>query len=120
MAQSIIHTLSQIRGGAALADADRLCADVVKAVKETGKKGSVTLTIIIEPDKTDNTVVTLQPDVTVKTPRRAYAKGIFFVDDRTGELSREDPRQIEMDLKRKAELAEQNAVAITKVGRGTD
>lgn len=120
MAQSIAHVLSQIRGGQALTDGNDLLHDLTKAVKATGKKGTLTLTIVVEPDKTDDTVVTLQPDVTIKKPKRAYPKGIFYVNDKTGELTREDPRQIELELERQAELKEQGAIAMSRVGRGPD
>lgn len=118
MAQSILHVLSQIRGGAALTDAGAELADLVQAVKATGKKGSITLKIEVEPDKTDDTVVTFQPDVTVKKPKRPYAKGIFYINDKTGEVTREDPRQIELALEKEAELKEAGATALHQVGRG--
>lgn len=38
--------------------------------------------------------------------------------DRHGNLTREDPRQIELELQRKAELEEAGAVALERVGRG--
>lgn len=118
MAQSITHLLSQIRGGAALSDANEMAEEVVKAVKATGKKGRIVLTIDIEPDKIDDTVVTIQPSITMKKPTRPYAKGMFFVNDKTGELTREDPRQIELKLWREKELEAQGATTITQVGRG--
>lgn len=118
MAQSLVDILGQIRGGAALNDASRELAELIRAVKEVGKKGKLTLTIEVEPDKTDATVVTFQPEVTVKTPKRAYAKGIFYIDERTGSVSREDPRQMEMELERQSKLAEAGATALSQVGRG--
>lgn len=114
---SIIDVLSQIRGGAALTDANKELRAVVMAVKSTGKKGSITLKIDIEPDKTDETVVTFQPDVTIKVPRKPYAKGLFYVSE-NGDVSREDPRQTELDLERAEKLADQGVTALAKVGRG--
>lgn len=114
---SILDVLSQIRGGAALIDANKELREVVMAVKSTGKKGSITLKIDIEPDKTDDTVVTFQPDVTKKVPKKAYAKGLFYVSD-NGDVSREDPRQQELELERQEKLAEQGATALKQVGRG--
>lgn len=120
--QSITEVLMEIRGGAALKDAGAELAEVVAAVKATGKKGSITLKIDIEPDKTDDTVVTFQPDITVKKPKKPYAKGIFFVDEKTGRVSREDPRQLEMLAEREAERDEKMRLAheqgITHIGRG--
>lgn len=119
--QSIAGVLSQIRGGAALIDANNELSEVVRAVKATGKSGSITLKITVEPDKTDDTVVTFQPDVAVKKPKKPYAKGIFFFDDKTGQISREDPRQLELLAEKEMERAEQEAAGVThldRVGRG--
>lgn len=122
MSQSITDVLSQIRGGAALKEAGAELADVVRAVKATGKKGSITLKIDIEPDKTDDTVVTFQPDLTIKKPKKPFAKGIFYFDEKTGNVSREDPRQLEMQMEREAELREReerfHEAGIATIGRG--
>lgn len=122
MSQSITDVLTQIRGGAALKDAGAELAEVIRAVKATGKKGSITLKIDIEPDKTDDTVVTFQPDITVKKPKKPYAKGIFFFDERSGNVSREDPRQMELEMERKAEREAErerfHEEGIATIGRG--
>lgn len=120
MARPIFDVLSQVKGGnAALFDMGRLINEVTRSVKETGKSGTITLKLTIEPDKTDNTVVSIQPDVTHKLPKRPYAKGIFYIDDKTGDLTREDPRQLELLKEREATLKEQGATTLTTVGRGT-
>lgn len=118
MAKSITDVLSQIRGGAALLDAGKDLNELCRAVKETGKSGTLTFKITVEPDKTDNTVVTLQPDVTLKLPKKARAKGIFYVDEKTGDLTREDPRQIALDLERAEERRQQGVASLAHVGRG--
>ena len=115
--QSFIDILSQIRGGAALSDAARDLQELVQAVRDTGKSGKLSFSITVEPDKADEGVVTLLPDITLKLPKKARAKGIFYMD-KNGNLTREDPRQIEMKLERQAELEAQGAVAIDRVGRG--
>lgn len=118
MTNALTHVLSQIRGGLALDDAGKKMREIVKAVKATGKKGRIVFTVDIEPDKTDDTVVKLTPSLTFKMPERGYAAGLFFVNEKTGELTREDPRQVEMELERQAELKEQGAIAMSRVGRG--
>lgn len=117
MAQNLSDILSQIRGGAALHEAGASLQECVQATRDTGKPSKLTFTITVEPDKTDETVVTLQPDITVKLPKKPKAKGIFYVDGH-GRLTREDPRQIELELERKEKLAEAGATALTQVGRG--
>jgi len=125
MGQNITEVMMQIRGGAALDDAGKRLAEVVLAVKATGKKGSITLKIDIEPDKQDDTVVTFQPSLEVKVPRKPYAKGIFYVDERNGNVSREDPKQLELlaeqNAEKEAERERQRAegiVRLDQVGRG--
>lgn len=124
MAQSLTDVLSQIRGGSALYEAGQALQECVQATRDTGKPSKLTFSVTIEPDKTDETVVTLQPDITVKLPKKPKAKGIFFMD-KNGRLTREDPRQIELELERKAGLEKAGAIAfeqsqqnLDKVGRG--
>lgn len=119
MARPIFDVLSQIRGGAAIHDAAKELNELVRAVKETGKPGSLTIKMTVEPDKTDNTVVTIQPDTTLKLPKKPRAKGIFYVDEKTGDLTREDPRQLDMLKQKEAERAEQGVASLSQVGRGT-
>lgn len=118
MARPFFDVLSQIRGGAAIHDAAKDLNELVKAVKETRKAGTLTIKLTIEPDKTDDTVVTIQPDVTLKLPKKARAKGIFYMDEKTGDLTREDPRQIQMQLEKAAEREAQGVASISQVGRG--
>lgn len=119
MARPIFDVLSQIRGGAAIQDAAKDLNELSRAVRETGKAGSLTIKLTVEPDKTDNTVVTIQPDVTLKLPKKPRGKGIFYVDDKTGELTRDDPRQLELLKEREAERAEAGVASISQIGRGT-
>lgn len=117
MAQNLMEILQQIRGGSALEEAGRDLQELVQAVRETGKAGKLIFSITVEPDKADETVVTLQPDITLKIPKRAKAKGMFYMDSH-GRLTREDPRQIELELERKQKLEDAGAVALNQVGRG--
>lgn len=118
MARPIFDVLSQIKGGAAIHDAAKDLNELVRAVKETNKAGSITIKMTVEPDKTDSTVVTIQPEVTLKLPKKPRAKGIFYVDEKNYDLTREDPRQLELLKERQAELKEQGATTLSQVGRG--
>ena len=121
MAQSLPDVLGLVRGGYALHDASKKLAEVIQAVKATGKAGEVTLTIKISPDKTDDRIFTLKPSVKAKIPEKGYAEGHVFVDPVTGKLTKEDPAQLEL----LAEKREAGATAIRdsearleQVGRG--
>jgi len=60
--------------------------------------------------------VTLQPDVTLKLPKKPRAKGIFYMD-RHGTLTREDPRQLELLAEKEAEKERQAAEGVTHLER---
>jgi hypothetical protein len=64
---------------------------LVGAVIETGKKGSITLQITVEPTKTEG-LLEVSDNVTVKMPTFARAASIFFADDEFN-LTRNDPNQ---------------------------
>lgn len=119
MARALVDVISQSRGAAVLTDAARLLNELSRAVKETGKSGTLTLRLTIKPDKTDNTVVSVDPEVSAKTPKRPYPSSVFYVNDQTGDLTREDPRQLELLKEKAAERAEQGVTSLNQVGRGT-
>lgn len=80
-----------IRKGRVVDAASEALALVTKGVMETGKAGSVTVTLTIKPPKTrgDN-AVTVSADVKLKEPRDDLPEAIFFADE-NGDLLREDP-----------------------------
>lgn len=68
-------------------------AELVIAVKDTGKKGSLTLTITVAPfDKATTNTLTVTDQVKVTLPQHDRRKSIFFGDD-AGNLTRENPLQ---------------------------
>jgi hypothetical protein len=114
--------MSQVRGGFAVHIAGEKLQEVLKAVVETGKPGELTFTIKVKPDKNDDRVVTLHPDVKAKIPQKGFTEGIFFVDE-DGKISREDPKQLAMELERKQQgvttMTQQTEAGLAKVGRGS-
>lgn len=88
--------LREIRKGAVVDACSEGLATVTRGVLETGKAGSVTLTLTVKPPKAkgDN-VVTVVSDVKVKEPRDDLPEAIFFADE-SGDLLREDPTQQRM------------------------
>lgn len=120
MAQSLTDIMGNIRGGFALHKAGERLNEVIKAVVETGKKGSVTLTISVTQDKNDANVVELAPEVKAKIPEKGFTPGVFFASE-DGELSKEDPRQAEMFEQRQRQgIADLKAGQdrLNAVGRG--
>ena len=68
-------------------------ATLAAAVKETGKKGSISLTITVAPfDKGNGAALTVTDLVKVALPQHDRRKSIFYADD-NGNLTRDDPMQ---------------------------
>ncbi|MFI6814457.1 hypothetical protein ACIBG7_18745 [Nonomuraea sp. NPDC050328] len=84
--------LRDIRNGQVANDAADALQDCVEAVRETGKKGQVVLTITIEPLKGSDHALTVSGDVNLKSPRPTPAAAVFFADQDYN-LVRDDPRQ---------------------------
>lgn len=68
-------------------------AELLKAVKATGKAGSLQITFKVTPDKgSDGDRVVIAANVVSKKPAFDPRTSIFFVDD-DGGLHRDDPKQ---------------------------
>lgn len=89
-------TLADLSRGAALTECSEALQSIVKAVKETGLKGVLTLKINVELSKDEDTVQ-LTPEITAKIPKQPIKATIFFATD-DFVLTREDPRQHEMQF----------------------
>jgi len=94
----ITDILRDIRKGRPVEEATMALSDVVRAVDETGKEGSVTITLKIKPAKHGGPEKTLVCEVKAKKPISEIAPAVFFSDG-DGDLHRFDPRQEEMELK---------------------
>lgn len=70
--------------------------DLAARVRDTGKKGTVTLTISIEPMKGDERVLVVSDEIRIKLPEFPR-KPSFFFTAADGNLSRRDPEQLSFD-----------------------
>ncbi len=86
--------LHEQRRGHAHAELSDLLAEVVHAVDEHRKVGSLTLQIKVKP--TGDGQVQITDQVKTQVPEGDKAPSIFFYDEH-GNLSREDPRQRDFD-----------------------
>ena len=95
----IIQTLMEMRNGKVASDINRKFAELMNAIYEHRKKGSITIKIDIAPAKFDEamlvTEVDIAPDVKLNKPDRPLDSSMFFVT-RDGNLSRIDPTQHQM------------------------
>lgn len=85
------------RAGALHGELSDGLVELVQAVQETGKAGTVQLTVKVAPNK-DGVTVTVTDKVVVKLPEGERGAAIFFADEH-GNLMRRDPRQTELPLK---------------------
>lgn len=72
-------------------------AELVGAVLEHEKSGTLILTVKVESSKDGSTVI-VTDKVALKVPEGNRGAAIYFVDA-DGNLSRRDPRQLEMPLR---------------------
>lgn len=91
----ITDVLREVRRGVAVEHATRLLSEVVRAVDETGKAGSLTLVIKVKPDKGGGNGKGISVEVKAKKPEPEIPEAIFFSDE-DGDLHRNDPMQAEM------------------------
>jgi hypothetical protein len=70
--------------------------ELVARVNETGKKGTVTLTLTVVQSKEWGRIQ-IEDKVTVKLPERDRYASIYFVDE-SGNLTRKDPHQMELPI----------------------
>jgi hypothetical protein len=93
--------LQEIGGGKFAARLAAQVAELSGAVKTTGKKGSITITIeLAHVKKAAQNVVTVAGKSVAKIPEPedASPSTVFFVDD-DGVLSRDDPHQMQLQLR---------------------
>lgn len=88
--------LREQTGGQTHDELTRAMHEVVLAVEATGKAGSVTLTLSIQPLKdTAGGAVKVTDTVKAKLPEFARPASIFFADN--GNLVRDNPNQLRFD-----------------------
>lgn len=108
-----LAVIAQLRRGQTATDLSEALLELVAAVRETGKKGTLTLKLTVAPHaKGDDVILTLTDDVTLKTPRAERGSSIFYATDDNG-LVRNDPRQGELRL----EVIEGNRTERTDAAR---
>lgn len=97
---------------------------LMKAVRTTGKGGTVTIKIKIEKDKNDEEALTWLADVSASIPKPDRRKGLIYHDAETQTFSRTDPRQMELLREQEQERADREAelreAGIARIGRGAD
>lgn len=94
-------TLQEIAAGKVHSRLSEQLHELVNAVTETGKKGTLTLQLIVAPLKPGNVanlVVTAKTALKAPEGDDAAPSSVFF-PTREGNLSRDDPRQLKLPLR---------------------
>lgn len=66
--------------------------DLIARVRDTGKKGSITLTVTVAPMKENERMLILKDQIVLKLPEHERKSSIFYADE-NGNLVRNDPDQ---------------------------
>jgi uncharacterized protein (UPF0218 family) len=85
--------LLEINKGESHRELSEALAELVTAVQLTGKAGSISYTLKVQPHANDS-IVTVTDQITRKLPEPDRRTSIFFVDDKTRSLVRNDPHQV--------------------------
>ena len=90
------EVLAEMEGGRVLYDLEEGLTNLIAAVMDTKKPGTIELKIAVAP--TGRGSVTMATNVKTKEPEHDRPTSTFFVDDKW-QLHRDDPRQEKMDLR---------------------
>lgn len=102
--------LSDIRNGDVIAELTEQLRDVVTRVRETGRPGSLTLTLKVKnASKGAGAALVIEDDVKVKLPTAERGTTVLFATE-DGQLQRNDPRQ--------PRLAELDRPVVTSIATG--
>lgn len=93
--RDFVTVFADLDDGAVADNATECLIDLVNAVREANRKGSITITISAEPEGRQ---VTLDAKVTVKMPSKETNATVFYATD-DGQLTRNDPKQTALDLR---------------------
>lgn len=89
--------LQESRRGVLHTELSEQFADLVAACRTHGKKGSLTLTITVAPNKDGETLM-IGDDLKVKAPQGERPASVFWADEH-GNVSTRNPRQPELPLR---------------------
>lgn len=100
---SALATLCELRNGRTMSELDESIAEVVDAVRRTGKPGQVRVTLSIKPfskgkSEEEVQVVAIEDSIQTKLPQLDRGTTMFFSSE--AGLQRNNPSQMEIDLKK--------------------
>lgn len=93
--------------------------DLIAKVRDTGKAGTLTLTVTIKPLKDDLNVLIVTDEIKLKLPEHDRKGSMFYADDHNN-LVRQDPRQLSFDSLREVPPPTTHADVDTATGEIKD
>lgn len=94
--KNCLDTFREIRRGDLVTDLSLELHDLVAAVRGTGKRGTLTLSLTIRPASAgDVNLLMLEDDIKVTLPKASKAATVLYATD-DNVLQRKDPRQPEL------------------------
>lgn len=106
----LTDVLRDLRGGACVDEATDRLAELVQRVTDTGKPGSITITLTAKVASRASGALIITDKVALKLPAGAPSESILFATPE-GSLLTEDPRQQKLDLKAVPEPTKELRVA---------
>ena len=92
--QDFLVFLAAQAGGGTVTELSEGLAELVRRVADTGKKGSISLTVAVEPMKGgDGKTMVVKDSISLKLPEYDRTASVYFTDE-DGHLHRNDPRQM--------------------------
>lgn len=86
------HTVNTMDYGVTPEQLSDALAELLQAVRDTGKAGHVSLKLTVKPESVANGQVSITPDIKLNAPQQPQGKSMMFMTPE-GNLTREDPRQ---------------------------
>jgi hypothetical protein len=103
-------------------EATEMMHRLMKAVRATGKKGTLTLKFEVAPDKNDELALVMNCTPSVSCPSPERRKAMVYHDPENLGFTKTDPRQMELLAEHEAERLEREEelreAGIARIGRG--
>ncbi len=91
--------LREQSGGKSHDELSEALHDLVDRVRDTGKKGSLQFTVSVQTMKGDTDVLVISDEIKLRLPEHDRKASLFYTD-KTGNLTRNDPNQLEFETLR--------------------
>jgi hypothetical protein len=103
-------------------EATEMMHRLMKAVRTTGKKGTLTLKFEVAPDKNDELALVMNCTPSVSCPSPERRKAMVYHDPENLGFTKTDPRQMELLAEQEAERLEREEelreAGVARIGRG--